>query len=226
MIKLGLIGANISHSKSPAIYRGLLKSPHGYDLIDVLDEGALPLLSSLGDYFGLNITSPYKLSYLAQLSNFPQKWKAVNCLKNNAGVWIGTNTDATALEELIPLYAKKWNIDHWIILGDGAMANVTKIILDDRGLVSTQFSRRMGDDFDQFSFFDHLDPSERVCVVNCCSRQLVIKGSLSSNWVFWDYNYLHTLHANSIRGKVKEYIDGESLLITQAKHAVKFWGLA
>ena len=225
MIKLGLIGANISHSKSPAIYQGLLKTPHRYDLIDVLDEGVLPPLSLLEDYFGLNITSPYKLNYLAQLSIFPSKWKAVNCLKNNAGDWVGTNTDATALEELIPFYAKKCNIDHWIILGDGAMANVTRIILDERGHASTQFSRRMGDDFDRFSFFDQLDRSQSICVVNCCSRQLVIKGSLSSNWVFWDYNYLHTLHANTIPAKVKEYIDGESLLITQAKHAVKFWGL-
>ena len=226
MIKLGLIGSNISHSKSPAIYKRLLSVPHSYDLIDVHDENKLPPLRSLEDYFGFNITSPYKLSYLAQLSSYPLKWKAVNCIKNNAGNWIGTNTDATALEELIPSYGKRYDIRKWIILGDGAMATVTRLILADQGMIFTQFSRGMGDDFDQFSFFDQLNQSEQVCVVNCCSRDLVIRGSLSRNWIFWDFNYLHTTHSNSIPAKVKEYIDGESLLITQAKHAVKFWGLA
>lgn len=226
MIKLGLVGSNISHSKSPVIYKQLLSVPHSYDLIDVHDEKELPLLTSLQDYFGLNITSPYKLSYLAQLSSYPLKWKAVNCIKKKDGDWIGTNTDATALEELIPSYAKKYDIKKWIILGDGAMATVTRLILTDQRMSFTQHSRKMGDDFDRFSFFDQLDPIEQACVVNCCSRDLVIKSSLSRNWMFWDFNYLHTTHSNSMPAKVKEYIDGESLLITQAKHAVKFWGLA
>ena len=34
MIKLALLGKNISHSKSPEIYKTILKSNFSYDLID------------------------------------------------------------------------------------------------------------------------------------------------------------------------------------------------
>lgn len=226
MIRLGLIGANISHSKSPGIYRDLLTTSHSYELLDYKEERFLPRLAEFNDFFGLNITSPYKSSFLTQLESYPNRWKAINCLKNLDGKWVGTNTDATALEELIPTYEQRFGITDWVVLGDGAMAFVTGLILNDRGIKYLQFSRRVGDDFSRFDFLQQLDPKRRVCIINCCSRNLVIKGSMSKDWIFWDYNYLHEHHAKSIPREVDTYLDGESLLITQAKHAVKFWGLA
>ncbi len=225
MIKLGLIGSNISHSKSPSIYNEILNIEHSYELLDYKLSSDLPPISDLDEYYGLNITSPFKKSFLSQLHSYPKHWGAVNCLRNMNGIWVGTNTDATALEELIPEMNNQYQINSWVILGDGAMGEVVKIILQNNNLPYQQYSRRMGDDFNQFSFFKKLNKDDRLCIINACSRELVISGSLSKEWVFWDFNYLHTQHSESIPRNVMKYIDGESLLITQAKHAVKFWEL-
>ena len=226
MIKLGLIGAHISHSQSPALYQSLIKVTHTYSLIDVREPNLLPKLIELSDYFGLNITAPWKKSFFTQLSSYDKSWDAINCLKNVNGQWVGTNTDALALKELIPQIQIQHQIESWILLGDGAMASVTRTLLIEKGLPFYQFSRSKGDDFARFSFLDSLDPMSRVCIINCCSRDLIINGSLSKNWIFWDYNYAHPSHAAQLPSRVKEYIDGTSLLNLQAKHAVKFWNLA
>lgn len=226
MIALGLIGSNITHSKSPQIYRTLLSVPHRYDLLDYSSPEEVPRLTSLNQYFGLNVTAPFKTTFLDQLSDYPKKWGAINCLKNTPNGWIGENTDAKALEELVPVMKKMYGVASWVILGDGAMASVTKTILAELGMKYSQFSRKMGDDFDQFSFFKNIPNDTNCCVINCCSRDLSIRGSMSKNWIFWDYNYLHKEHAQTISSKVRAYVDGESLLITQANHAVKFWGLS
>lgn len=225
MIKLGLIGAHITHSKSPLIYQSILKTEHTYSLIDVREKALLPRLSDLNDYYGLNLTAPWKKSFFDQLSSFDPKWEALNCLKNLNGNWIGTNTDALALKDLIPELRSIHSIESWVLLGDGAMAMVTKSILTSMGLPFYQFARGLGDDFNQFSFLSSLDPKSRLCLINCCSRDLVIRGSLSKNWIFWDYNYSHLQHMALIPSVVKEYVDGSSLLNLQAKHAVKFWDL-
>jgi shikimate dehydrogenase len=225
LLKLGLIGKNISHSLSPALYREIIKSPFQYDLLDYSSLQELPKLNDLKSYFGLNITSPWKRAYLDQISDYPKKWKAINCLKNVMGEWLATNTDASALEELIPKLQQEYLPQKWIVLGDGVMANITLTILSEQGYNFESFARSRGDDLSQLGCLDKYRKSA-ICIINACSREYRIPDKSDASWVWWDYNYNNQLNTASTLLGFKAYLDGKELLNTQAKHAAMFWGLA
>nr|WP_306623231.1 shikimate dehydrogenase [Agrobacterium sp. SORGH_AS_0745] len=104
--KVGLIGADIQLSKSPALHmregaaHGL---DYSYELVDVvarkLPESALPdLLNELESrgFAGTNITHPFKqavLPHLHELSDDARMLGAVNTVVFKAGRRIGHNTD-------------------------------------------------------------------------------------------------------------------------------------
>ncbi|WP_419456744.1 shikimate dehydrogenase [Agrobacterium tumefaciens] len=104
--KVGLIGADIQLSKSPALHmregaaHGL---DYSYELVDVvarkLPESALPdLLNELEsrDFAGTNITHPFKqavLPHLHELSDDARMLGAVNTVVFKDGRRIGHNTD-------------------------------------------------------------------------------------------------------------------------------------
>ena len=129
-MKLGLIGKDISHSLSPKIYSELIKDYFSYDLIDHDSEDSLPTLKQLQEdgYSGINITSPYKKSYLniasegkLTLTDTALKLNAINCLKITSDIIYATNTDYIAIETLHSSLEKFEDI---ILLGNGVMASL------------------------------------------------------------------------------------------------------
>lgn len=224
--KLALIGKNISHSKSPEIYRRLISPQIQYDLIDVQDKSNLPTIEFLSsNYVGINITAPWKVEYLKYAVMGAKKWLAVNCIRFRNGNPEATNTDATALEEIIPAMKKKYQSDAWIILGDGSMAKVVGSILTEMGENYYSHSRKLGDQLNQFDFVDKYQKYYRKILINTCSRDFIFTNKLDATWLFWDLNYAHSAHQTASLGQLWTYVDGIELLETQAQHAVKFWEL-
>jgi len=68
MNKFALVGKDISHSRSPEMYRKLISSDVKYDLLDYQSDLDIPTaVELLSKYDGINITSPYKKNFLNQV---------------------------------------------------------------------------------------------------------------------------------------------------------------
>lgn len=222
-LRLGLLGRGISHSRSPALYRQLLPEPHTYELLDCAAASDVPSVDQLAQRFdGLNITAPWKELFFPYAVAAAQRWGAVNCLRFQAGTVTATNTDALALQELIPAMRATYQAQHFVVLGDGVMSRVFMRILGELGLSGEVRSRRKGDNIAQASF--PASPGDaRTIVVNACAREFEFQGDLGAGCVLWDLNYAHPAHTKRAAAEGWTYVDGSELLETQAKYAVKFW---
>ena len=218
-MNLALIGKNIQHSKSPEIYKKLLgEMLTTFDLLDYAEERDIPkALDLFNKYQGISITSPYKKYFLNEirLHGCPKDIAGINCMRLNKGVVEATNTDFLAIKEILSgmqeaLVNKKINI-----LGDGVMSNVTALALKDLNISYEIFSRKKTENFHQLTFAD-------VLLINSCSRDYVFHGNIKKNVIFWDYNYNFLPHQNTLPNICDQYIDGYSLLTTQAKFALEF----
>jgi len=227
LIKLALIGKGIAHSLSPKLYREFLGPAIQYDLFDIDSMAGLPSAEELRSrgYLGINITTPWKEHYSSFAEPSAKVWGAVNCLKLASKEIVATNTDATALAVLMPQLRLKTAATCWVVLGDGVMARMACRILREHGIAPAHYFRKKGDDLAQLSLPQLHQQAGTKIVINACSRSFNFAGKLDGTWVFWDFNYAHDIHAKTLPAVCREYIDGLSLLETQARHAVKFWEL-
>lgn len=228
MNKFALVGKDISHSRSPEMYRKLISPNVHYDLLDYKNEKEIPTaIELLNLYDGINITSPYKKHFLNQveLTSSAQEIGAINCLKKDKnGKIIGENTDYLAILDILKQMQKDYGEIEVIILGDGVMANVTKIALKNLSLMYKILSRKQTKDFDQLNLVDHFhSPTALPVVINTCAREFVFNGIIPNRALFWDFNYNFGHHFSSIPGKVHKYVDGLEMLEQQAFYAVAFW---
>lgn len=217
-LKFGLIGKNISHSKSPDIYKKYLKLDFSYEILDFVDQKNLPEIVELEKSFdGINITSPYKEVYLNKVDLIAQanSLQAINCISFFDGKPKATNTDLYGVEQILSTLIR----EQVIILGDGVMARVIKYALNSMQKEYTQYSRKMTADFQSLDFSKFIEPT---LIINCCSRDYRYEGDTSSAVFFWDLNYSMPEHEAIFK---KSYLDGMSLLEQQAIGALKFWGI-
>ncbi|MFG1516028.1 hypothetical protein ABMA71_15530, partial [Halobacteriovorax sp. ZH3_bin.1] len=125
MLKLGLLGKNIQHSKSPEIYNELFDGQVEYSLLDINDEKNIPQLEEIfSNLQGLSITAPYKKHFLndVSLEESVKEIGAINCIKYDGTQFFGTNTDYLAAKEII--LNNSYEQKEIIMLGDGAMTNM------------------------------------------------------------------------------------------------------
>lgn len=227
MKKFGLIGKNISHSKSPEVYRSLIQENFQYVLLDISNESELPTLSSLmATYNGINITAPYKKSYFNQveLTAHAKKIGAINCLAFKNGKTFGTNTDYLAFINLIQQKPKSKSAEV-IVLGSGAMARMVELALEDLGLTYRTISRKTHGPLEKFDFiYFETQIGRPVFYVNCCAREFIFQSKLvHPHSFFWDMNYSNPKQSQFFHNTPEQFEDGLSLLIEQARFAVEFW---
>jgi len=223
MLHLGLLGYNISHSKSQYIYEEILKKKISYNLFDLKKP-----YDSLENYFnsvsGLSITSPYKQVYLDQVITTDEikSLSAINCIKFENKEFVATNTDYLALKEILIKYQNR----DIIILGNGVMASVLKKILiknscDYLLINSTELREK-----DCINFNSYKKRHNKRVVFNCCSRSFILKAIFDKNDLFYDLNYQMPDHQELSSINEIDYIDGLELLNLQAKFALSFWGIS
>lgn len=232
MIKLALLGRGIQHSRSPEIYQRLLVSKIHYDLLDYPNPSLIPKLEDIFSiYDGISITSPYKRHFLdkVKLTEQAQKLGAINCIRQNIDGFHGENTDYSAIVEIL----KKLRIKHdglqAIILGDGAMSNVTQVALQELGIDFNLYARKITNDFDRINlteaFSNDSFNSKQKIVINTCSRDYIFKGIIDKETIFWDFNYSFSQHAQILPAQTQYYMDGIEMLELQAIHALHFWSI-
>lgn len=233
MIKLALLGKNISHSKSPEIYKTILKSNFSYDLIDCESSEVVPTLGELSaKYHGINITAPYKKLFLdkAILDDCAKKVQAINCLLFKDNQTFATNTDYEAFKKVFvkQKYHLGFNI---ILLGSGAMAQMAEVAFFDLSLSFKSYNRRRDGDLNQIDFLGNIeDKDQPILFVNCCSRDFhfnpeKFSTTNSSNVHFFDLNYSSEIQKNLCVARGFSYYDGLDMLNEQARLATVFWSI-
>lgn len=221
MLKLALVGKNISHSQSQFVYEKILKTKVNYSLLDFSSEDKIPkALDLFKDFEGVSITSPYKSHFLNEIDveSDIADLKAVNCLKcGKDGKISGTNTDYLALKEILARYLDKTII----LLGSGAMFRVCKKILNSLGKDFQNFNRKEHGDISCLDLSKYVN----AIVVNCCSRDLIFQGVISQSSIFYDLNYSFKEHKDFFSKQNFQYIDGLELLELQAQYALSYWNI-
>lgn len=223
MLRLALLGKNISHSLSPKLYQEIYgKEQVKYKLLDFQNEVAIPSLEVLfQDLDGLNITAPYKQHFLGSVKivdDTVKKLNAINCVAKVKSDFVATNTDYTALLKLLPEMVKGRSV---LILGSGVMARVTSFACRHLKIAHEQWSRRQTPALFEQMDFDCLS-DKNVLLVNCCAREFVFRADIPDTAAFWDLNYAHKEHG-LIFARDRRYTDGLNLLRAQAKDAAAFW---
>ena len=227
-MKLGLLGFPVEHSLSPKLYRQFLgEQLTSYELFAYPTATAVPQLSFFTERLdGLNITSPYKTHFINEVtipSPLVRKIGAVNTLAFAGGEVLATNTDILAVEEILKNYQREYDSLSVILLGDGVMAEVTKIVADSLQLKYEQFSRKLTPDFIHLDLRKISRQKSQVLVINACSRDFIFQGAFQGDEIFWDYNYNFSPHNSRIPSLIKTYSDGQEMLERQAKAAIQFW---
>jgi shikimate dehydrogenase len=227
MNKFALIGRDISHSKSPEIYRKLISPKIEYDLLDYKESCLIPSARILLDnYDGINITSPYKKHFLEQIDLTPIALQvgAINCLKKSGDKIIGENTDYLAIVDILKELIETNKALDIVILGDGVMSRVVQVALRNLYLSAQVLSRKSTSSFDQLNLNQYFRNQEATpLVINTCAREYVFKGELPKNSFFWDFNYNFPQHSQYFFHKIQKYFDGLDMLERQAFYAVAFW---
>jgi shikimate dehydrogenase len=230
MHKLGLLGSNISHSRSQAMYEKILNEPVDYSLLDYQAEHDIPPLSTLFNqgFEGLSITYPYKQTFIKDVvigDDSVRKLNAINCLRRRDEIIEGTNTDFLAAEKLLnDLEVKEFS---FLILGSGNMARVFELYFERFNIEYEQVSRHKNGNLNELNYLELLSDEvdiKRPFLINCCSRDFVFKANLPKGSVFWDMNYSFPEHEKLSHNGVK-YQNGLDLLFWQAKFAASFWGI-
>jgi shikimate dehydrogenase len=226
-MRLGLIGKNISHSGSPAIYKKLIGPHIQYDLIDVAHIQDLPSLETLKqNYDGINITSPYKTHYVNQVhisDPAVRELGAINTLAFTAQGVEATNTDLIAVRSILASFQQKYPDLNLIVLGSGVMAQLTLILAQELKLSVQQLSRLQNGNLEHVDLRKFEVAASQNLVINACSRDFIFSGQQSSANIFWDYNYHFLPHQNTLPLQIKEYQDGQEMLYLQAVAAHQFW---
>lgn len=225
-MKLALIGKNISHSRSPAIYKKLISDSIHYDLLDIAEPHLLPDLKDLAaKYQGISITSPYKTNYVSQVQ-IPdaevRELGSINCISFTPHGPMGTNTDLIAVRKLLTQYKAEYPGLHLIILGRGVMGRLTEIVA--RGLKLSFITKDRKAGLTSLTDLSPLYQNQvQNLIINATSRDFVFTGTLKKDSLFWDFNYNFLPHQNTLPFKIKMYFDGQEMLWIQAEEAIKFW---
>lgn len=227
MNKLALIGKDISHSRSPEMYRKLISPNIDYSLLDYDNANKIPSAKDLFlNYDGINITSPYKKYFLDQikLTKNASAIGAVNCLKKQGTDIIGENTDYLAVVDILKEIKSSHATLEVVILGDGVMSTVAQLALKNLSIEYKVFSRKLTNNFDQLNFDLYFsNHPTKPLIINACARDFIFHGKLPIRGIFWDFNYNFKQQEDLISPCVEMYMDGLEMLERQAFYAVAFW---
>jgi shikimate dehydrogenase len=154
-VLLGLIGAPIKHSASPAMHEAAaaaLDLCAHYQLIEVAEAGRKDLrfilegVRRLG-FAGVNVTFPYKeaaVSLLDELSPDAAAIGAVNTVVVETGKLVGYNTDASGFARALDELGIAASARPVALIGAGGVGRAIAFALADRGVPEIRIFDREG----------------------------------------------------------------------------------
>lgn len=151
-MKCGLLGAQLSHSYSPAIHGQL--GCYSYDLFEKQNWEIESFLRH-GDFTGLNVTIPYKktvIPYLDELTPTAQKLSAVNTIvRLPNGKLLGHNTDYYGFASMLQRSGLEVGGKKALVLGSGGASATVTAVLKELGASVTVISRQGENNYNNLS---------------------------------------------------------------------------
>ncbi len=131
--RFGLLGAGLTHSRSPLIHS--LLGNRSYVLLD-RDEAGADELFRRAEFDGFNVTSPYKktvVPYLSSLSAEAERTGSVNTVVKTRGGYVGYNTDYYGFSYMLKKSGVSVSGKKVAVLGNGGVAPTVRAVLTDAG---------------------------------------------------------------------------------------------
>ena len=151
--RYGLLGAKLSHSRSPEIH-GIWFDRHGlngsYDLLERNPDELADLLPSLREhgYQGINVTIPYKthiMRHLDEISPESLRIGAVNTITIGERMK-GYNTDYAGFGRLVESILRSGPVRKAAVLGTGGSSRAVIAWLEDQGVEELTLVSRDSDE--------------------------------------------------------------------------------
>ncbi len=121
-MKFCLIGEKLKHSYSKIIHESFNLN---YSLVELTEKELNGFFKDC-DYYGFNVTIPYKksvLPYISELSSTAKLAGSVNTVINKNGKFYGYNTDVDGMNYMITSAGVSLNGKNVMILGSGGTSN-------------------------------------------------------------------------------------------------------
>lgn len=245
----GLLGQNISYSKSPIIhneYYRLKNYELNYKIFDLKEEEILDFINNLkkNNIIGFNVTIPYKekiMKYLSKITYPADKINAVNTVLVSEEGLIGYNTDYSGFARSLQIENLKINNGRALIIGAGGSAKAVYHGLLDLNCKCIDVTNRSADKaYKYFGAYCNIiqidllkDLSKYDIIVNCTplggknhinSIPIVVQ-SIKKGCIAYDlvYNPVETRFLYEAKKYGAIAINGENMLKFQAYEAADIW---
>jgi shikimate dehydrogenase len=144
MKRVGLIGHPVAHSLSPAVQDAAFVYYGREERYELWDTEASDLEARVrdlhgGDFFGANVTVPYKqavMPYLDRLDALAEQAGAVNTIVNEGGRLAGYNTDVAGFAQALAAAGFSVKGERAVVLGAGGAARAIGLVLVREGAAS------------------------------------------------------------------------------------------
>ena len=241
--KLALIGKDVSQSLSPLVYQyffSALGISFSYDTYGISENNLTNTVKELvnSDYFGFNVTNPYKrdLAFIADLSSsLVKKFSSTNVVKINSGKLSCYSTDGAGFCDHIISLVDLSNTSVIILGAGGVVPCITKEILY-LGANVTVVARDVSKAKDYLCVFGNaIDIVENVrftephILINAtgvsCDKIASLNGYDFSNTIlFYDLAYGNSASVSlRMASSTSRTSDGLGMLVYQAAYAIKIW---
>ncbi len=234
-LKLGLIGASLSHSFSKQYFDAKFKnSENEYSLIPLAESELENFLKST-DLDGFNITIPYKekiLAYPCKPSEAVSHIGASNCFLRKNGKWHAYNTDVKGIADTFSNYEVEDK--KVLILGTGGSSKALAYYLWRQGIPFQKVSRDSERGDMTYPMLDASIMEEYKIIVNTTPLGMypeiesfvpIPYQYLSSNHICIDfvYNPEETEFLKKAKAQSAQVQNGMQMLISQAEESFRIW---
>lgn len=166
----GCIAEHLKHSFSPEIHAAL--APYRYELREIEPEKLEAFLLER-DFYGINVTIPYKekvIPYLSQIDEQAKKIGAVNTVVNRGGKLYGYNTDFYGMKSLIERLKLDPKGKKVAVLGTGGTSRTACAVAESMGAATVlRVSRTAKDGAISYEmlYADHADTQLFINTTPC-----------------------------------------------------------
>jgi shikimate dehydrogenase len=241
MIKLGLLGHPVGHSKSPEFFAEKLESIGRTDVeyvaidladIDDFDE----VIREHAGVMGFNVTIPHKESIMGKLcclDEEAEKVGAVNTIVKTERGWKGYNTDVWGFSRSLKPFIKGRH-ERALILGSGGAAKAVEYCLGRLGIETVLVSRTAGEGKVVYENLTEAAMGHYLLVVNCTPLGTwpEVEGCVDIPWrgvgemhlcVDLVYNPEETTFMKRAKEKGATVMNGSDMLRMQAERSLEIW---
>lgn len=245
MIKLGLLGKNISYSFSRSYFKSKFKNENiqgiSYENFDIENiELFTSIIKNTEGLKGMNVTIPYKEAVMPFLDKINKKAKAigaVNTIKiTKKGKLVGYNTDCYGFKNTIKPYLKPYH-KKALILGTGGASKAIAYSLKELNIKFSYVSRKASKGV-KFTYdtITEKDVNKHQIIINCTPLGTFPDVNLCPNipydgitdkHLLFDliYNPEETKFLNYGKQKKAIIINGLNMLRLQAEKSWSIWNL-